>query len=253
MIVGVATWRGTGATTTAVLLARMFSAQGDQPWLIEADPAGGTLAGRLPLAPEHAGGLERVAFPPSRVTTAERFATVADEIYGMRVITAPGDPFRAWACHTPRSAWAPSLRDLNGPVLVDLGRLHGATPTAAVLEQLDVLLLTTTPDPVSLVSTLEWARLLGRVSPSDPGLSLDLVRLAVVDLPIGHERVPRAHAEDELGDRFAGWLPWSPDAVDLILRGADPTDRRLRRQPLIQALEHTLDRLRTWAPTGAFS
>ncbi len=251
MIVGVGTWRGTGATTTALLVARMLSAQGERPWLIEADPAGGTLAGRLPLVPDHAGGLERIAFPAGRLTMTERFETVAGDVYGVRLITAPGDPFRGWACHTPRLAWAPSLRELDGPVVIDLGRQHGGAPTSAVLEQLDVLLLTTTPDPVSVVSTLEWARLLGRVSPADAGLPLDLVRLAVVDLPIGHERVPRAHAEDELGDRFAGWLPWSPDVVDLILRGADPTDRRLRRQPLIQATEQLCDRLRTWAPTEA--
>jgi hypothetical protein len=251
MIIGVGTWRGTGSTTTAMLIARMLAAQGDAPWLIEADPAGGALAGRLPLAPEHAGGLERIAFPAGRLAATERFDAAFDEIYGVRVVTAPGDPFRAWACHTPRLAWAPALRELDGPVLIDLGRMRGGAPTGAVLEQLDVLLLTTTPDPVSLVSTLEWARLLGRVSPADVGLPLDLVRLAVVDLPIGHGRVPRSHAEDELGDRFAGWLPWAPDVVDLIIRGADPTDRRLRRQPLIQAVEHTVGRLRDWAPIEA--
>ena len=34
----------------------------------------------------------------------ERFAAASATFAGMRVVTAPGDPFRAWACHLPRLA-----------------------------------------------------------------------------------------------------------------------------------------------------
>ena len=53
MIVAVGAWRGTGATTTALLLAAALAAdsgvESDGAWFVEADPAGGVLAGRMSL------------------------------------------------------------------------------------------------------------------------------------------------------------------------------------------------------------
>ena len=108
MIVGVTSWRGTGATTTALGLAAAFVARGERPWLVEADPAGGVLAARLPRHTVQPGGLGRVAFPDRRSSAHERFVAAATDVAGMRVVTAAGDPFRAWACHSPRAPWARS-------------------------------------------------------------------------------------------------------------------------------------------------
>lgn len=243
MIVGVGSWRGQGASTTALLLAAgLASRPVSRPasgsytvWLVEADPAGGTLAARLELPLDEVGGLERLAFPTNRAAVDDRFADAAGRLGGVRVITAPGDPFRAWACHTPRIAWVPLLAELDGPVVVDLGRLRGGLPHTALLAQLDVVLMTATPDPVSLVSTLEWAEARGRVAPADSGLPLDLTRVVVVDAPSTRRRVTRAAVEIELGDRYAGWLPWRPECVELVERGAALSDRRIRRDALAQA------------------
>jgi hypothetical protein len=121
------------------------------------------------------------------------------------------------------------------------------------LGHLDLLLLITNADTVSLASSMEWAHRLGRTSPVDAGLPLDLTRIAIVDAPIVAERVGRTEVETELGHRFAGWLPWSPDAVQLLHRGAAFTDRRVRRQPMAAATDHLVVRLQRWlaAPEAA--
>lgn len=257
MIVGVTAWRGHGATTVATLLAAAESIRGLRPWLIEADPAGGILAARLELDSRPAtgpggsasAGLEHVAFPEARhaITLFERFSDAAAEWSGVRVVTAPGDPFRAWACHLPRIPWAPLLRDLDGPVVVDLGRARGGAPNAALLAQLDVLLVVTSADLAAVVSTIEWSDSRGRVSPADAGLALDVTRVVVVDSPDTRLKTTHTDAESELGERFAAWLPWAPSAVDLVERGAGFADRRLRRQPLISAVESLADRIDQWA------
>jgi MinD-like ATPase involved in chromosome partitioning or flagellar assembly len=249
VIVGCGCWRGRGATTTALLAATALAADGSVPWLIEADPAGGVLAARLDLA--HAGsGLERIAVPDASVdpsaTADERFAAAAVDFAGARLVLAPGDPFRAWSCHVPRRPWGPLLRQLDGDVIVDLGTIRGGSPLAPLLAQLDAVLLVSGPDAASLAATLEWTELQGRVSPGDPGMPVDVVRVVVVDVPCA-QPVAQADAQLELGERLAGWLPWAPDAIELVQRGAALTDRRLRRQPLVGAMLDLADRIRGWA------
>jgi hypothetical protein len=138
------------------------------------------------------------------------------------------------------------LRELNSPVVVDLGRLHGGGPNAAILAHLDLLLLVANPDATSVAASMEWADALGKSSPVDVGLPLDLTRIAIVDAPIVAQRVGRTEVETELGHRFAGWLPWSVETVQLLHRGAAFTDRRVRRQPMAAATDHLVGRLRRW-------
>ena len=232
MIIGVATWRGRGATTASLCLASGLVQAGLGPWLVEADPAGGVLAARMPGVRAHAGGLERLAFPAVRSAQRERFDSVAVEVAGIRVIAGPGDPFRAWACHQPRVPWAAALRDLHEPVVVDLGSLRGGSPVGALLDQLDALLLVTTCDVVDIAASVDWATHLGRVAPGIEPLALDITRLVVVDSPGASERVSHARIESELGDRFAAWLPWSPKGIATLCDGTRLDDRRLRRDPI---------------------
>ncbi len=253
MIVGLGTWRGTGATTTALAVASSLVSLGRRPWLVEADPAGGVLAARLPRRTVVAGRLESVAFPDTAHTTgtgtaigidpADRLRAAATEVAGMRIVTAPGDPFRAWACHTPRQPWAPALRDLDGPVIVDLGRLRGGAPVGDVLRQLDLLVLVTDSDAVSVTTAADWATALGRVAPLDTPLALDITRFVVVDTPDALDRVGRGDVESELGHRLVGWLPWEPEAVRALYDHVPLHDRRLRRFGYVPAAQHLADRL----------
>lgn len=246
MIIGVGSWRGTGATTTALLLAASIAASSDSEpcWLIEADPAGGVLAARLALPRDAAGALERIAFPTGRsASTTDRFADVAAHVGPLRVVTAPGDPFRAWACHTPRLAWASLLRELDGTVVVDLGRMRGGSPLGALVAQLDLVLLTSVPDPVSLLADAMWIESSGRVSPAESGSPVSAARLVVIDSPAVVERIGRTTVERELGHHLAAWLPWSPTTVDAVMRGESLDDRRLRRQLLTISIEDLASRL----------
>lgn len=235
MIVGVGCWRGTGATTTALLLAVALHAEGRRPWLIEADPAGGVLTGRMHLDPPFGGGLERVAFPTDQGSVHERFALAATQVAGVRIVAAPADPFRAFTCHTPRVPWAAALRDLDDPVILDVGTIRADSAVWHVLGHLDVLLLAITTEAVSVVATDEWVTARGRVSPAEQGLGIDCAQLVVVDAPVSGESFSRRVLEADLGGRLVGWLPWSTDAVDLLYRGAAFDDRRLRRNPLVAA------------------
>lgn len=246
MIIGVGAWRGVGGTTTAMAIAASLAAQGERPWLVEADPAGGVLAARFALRPGNAGSLEALAFPTTRTGGPRHFAEAAIDIAGVRLITAPGDPFRAWGCHSPRFAWQAALRELDGPVVVDVGTLRGGAVNGVLLQQLELLLLVTNPDAIGVVSTLEWAASRGRCSPDDHGLVLDITRVGIVDAPVVSTRVPRAEVEAELGERFAGWLPWAPDGVDLLHRGAGSAHKRLRRHAFTQATDDLVGRLRGW-------
>jgi hypothetical protein len=236
MIVGVGSWRGTGATTTALLLAAAVVGHGRIPWLIEADPAGGVLTYRCRLDASPSSGMESLAFPANQIPVAERLERAVTWFGGIRIVTAATDPYRAHGCHDPRHPWAPGLHQVDGPVIVDLGRLRAGSPVWPLLHEVDVLLLTVTREVASAVASDDWVRLLGRVSPADPGLPADVVRFVVVDAPVTGEAFSRHALQAELGDRCAAWIPWGERAVDLVQRGADLADRRLRRDPTALAV-----------------
>ncbi|MBI4933158.1 MAG: hypothetical protein HY828_04725 [Actinobacteria bacterium] len=238
MIIAVTSWRGVGATTVALLVAASI-AEHDEAWFVEADPAGGTLSGRMIFAPHELGGLERVAFPVELTTPAESLHAVAQHRGRLHLVTTPADPFRGHACHAPRVPWVPALHDLPGSVVIDIGRVRAGTPARPVLAMADVVLLVTSPEVSSAVSTAEWVQAAGRVSASDPGLDEAEVRVVVVDAPTG-----LGFARSTLrSEHWDAWLPWDPAAVDLIHRGAEIDDRRLRRNALVDAVRDLTDSL----------
>jgi len=243
MIIVVASWRGTGATATALALAAA-AADGAGAWLVEADPAGGVLAGRVQLAPYAVGGLERVAFPTERRAVIETLHEVSQRVGEVNLVAAPADPFRAHSCHQPRVAWASSLAELPGTVVVDAGRLRAGTPVWPLLHVADEVLLVSSPEVTAVVASQEWVRAGGRVSSIEPGLDADRCRIVIVEAPSGIA-FPRAGLLADLGDTCAGWLPWDSSAVDLLYRGAPIGDRRLRKSPYVNAVQRvaaTLDR-----------
>ena len=250
MIVAVGGWRGTGCTTTALVLAHVLAADAGAAWLVEADPAGGVLAGRLEPPAHTVGGLERVAYPLERTTAAEAFRSVAAAFGPLRVVTAPLDPFRAHACHQPRLPWVTALRELDAPVVVDVGRLRAGTPAWSVLAHADHVLVCTSAEVAAVVSTAEWLRAGGRVSPTDAGLADGTARVVVVNSP-GSVAFTRTTLQADLGSGLGGWLPWEPGAVDLLHRGATPADRRLRSSKYVGAARALALQLRPVALTEA--
>ncbi len=242
MIVGWSAWRGSGATTAALAMAVMTATRVDHPvWLVEADPAGGVLAARLGID-TRVSGLEHLAFPigtPPRTEVADDwFAGAAASSGCLRLIPAPGDAFRAWSCHTPRTDWVRALRDLDGDVVIDLGRMRSGSPIGALLDRLDLLLLVSADDVASVAATVEWAEARGQVAPQTTALAHDITRIVVADTPGSPESIGWSSAHDELGDRVIGRLPWSPDTAAALNRGASLNPKRLGRDPLLAAVEH---------------
>jgi MinD-like ATPase involved in chromosome partitioning or flagellar assembly len=242
VIITVTSWRGVGCTTTALLLAAALAEEG-ATWLVEADPAGGVLAGRVHFDAHELGGLERIAFPTDRLAGVEAFEAVAHAVGGLRLVAAPAEPFRAHACHSPRLPWAPVLHELDGPVVIDAGRLRAHSPATPLLAMADTVLLVSSPEVCAAVATTEWLHAAGRVSPADETLETDHVVVSMVDQP-GGVAFARAAIAAELGNAFAGWLPWEPSAVDLVHRGAELGDRRLRRSGLASAVRALRDAMR---------
>jgi MinD-like ATPase involved in chromosome partitioning or flagellar assembly len=235
-VISIGTWRGLGATTSALMLAA-GAASAEPTWMIEADPAGGVLQARSTLLAGATKTLEHVAFEHDCKVDA-----AAQPLAGTNVVIGPADSFRAWSSiASPRTNWIDQLRRVSGTVIIDIGSLRGSTPVWRIIEQSDVVLMCTTSEPASLVSTLAWMDAKGQSAPGVGGLSASSARLVVVDAPTGSgERFTSSQVQHEIGDRLAGWLPWQPTVVDAILRGATVSHRRLRGQLLTSAARATM-------------
>lgn len=258
MIVAVGSWRGRGASVAALLIAWSAALADDTgSWLIEADPAGGVLAGRMRLPAHSIGGLEQVAFSADRQPATQTFNAVAHRVPSasgeMRVIAAPVDPFRAASCHLPRTPWLSVLADLGGHVVLDIGIIRAGSLARPLLDAADAVVVVTSPEVSSAVSSSEFVRSGGRVAASERSLEPGRARLLVVESP-GGVAFPTAQLVGELGDQCIGSLPWDPAAVDAVHLGAAATDRRLRRSPLVSAARNlTSNLLDRPVPSGAFA
>ena len=246
MIIAVTAWRGVGATTTALLLAVELAGDPAGAWLIEADPAGGSLAGRLDLPAGTVGALDRVAFSTARTSAGAAFGDAAAPLTAgvgeVRIVTSPVDPFRAHACHQPRLPWVTALADLGAPVVVDVGRMRAGSPTWPVLLAADAVIVVTAPEVAAVVGTHEWLAAGGQVAPADPGLPSGVTTVVAVAQPAG-VAFPRSSLAAEFGGGWGGWLPWEPATVDAVHRGAARADRRLRRSPLMGAVQQLAARV----------
>lgn len=225
-MVAVGGWRGVGTTTAALALAAAWGQRANDVVLVEADPAGGVLAGRIAAPSERVGGLESLAFPLHG--SSVEIDDVAVPLGDTRVVLGSADPFRAAACHRPRHSWLTTLAERPGMSVIDVGRLHGARPTGAVLERCERVVVVMSPEVASAVSTVEWVRSGGRVSTHDAEVTASAIRLLVVEQPTGVAFGRRA-LMSELGALLVGWLPWDLATVDLLHRGASLNDRRVRR------------------------
>ncbi|WP_420451658.1 hypothetical protein [Ilumatobacter sp.] len=244
-VVAVATWRGLGASASALLLAAGAAAQGTRSWLVEADPAGGVLAARAPSL-RAGSGLEQVAFSTTGAGALDDLEGASRRLGQVSVVTGSFEPFRAWSTvASPRLDWIAALRRLEGVVVVDVGSLRGgAAPTAKVLEIADVVVLVTTPEPASLGATVAWMDARGRVAPGLAGLSADTSRLLVVDAPVAAGEAFTSSVATEVGDRFAGWWPWEPKVLDHLHRGGSLDHRAVRRSTLPRAVAASVASLR---------
>lgn len=233
MIVGVTSWRAVGTTTTSFVLAAALAARHERgAYLVECDPFGGVLAGRIRMPHHCVGGLERLAVLANTQLTPEDVAEVAHSLGQLRVVSAPADPFRAHACHGSRSGWVKALRSLGVPVVLDVGRCSSAV--WKVLGEVDEVVLVASPEVSAAVASSEWVRERGRTSPEVPGIGDTPLRVVFVEAP-ATVTFSRAQLQNELGDVWGGWFPWEPATVSSLHEGVPVDDRTLRRSSLVQA------------------
>jgi hypothetical protein len=245
-LIAVSKWRGEGTTTSAVLLAVGAATLGHESLMVEGDPAGGVLAARAPDLQTRGGtSLESVAFGSGSGSVRSQLDLAAHRLGPTRVICGPADSFQAWsAMASPRADWISELRRFDGLVVVDVGTLRGgSSPAWRIAEQADTLVMCTSADPASLVSTVAWIDAKGQSAPGIAGLAADTARVLVVDAPItGTERFG-ADVEHELGSRLVGWWPWEPRTVDCVLRGASLDHKSIRKTTLVRSVTATVARL----------
>ncbi len=149
MIITVGSLKGSpGATTLALALADRWPADGGEPLVVEADPAGGDLGARFGVAGR---GLVSLAAAGRRGGQPRPLAEHVQQLPGgLQVLPAPAGAEHARQVLAELGGggwsllWAAAQAD-DRTVIVDCGRLDPLTPAAPALRAADVLLLVVRP------------------------------------------------------------------------------------------------------------
>lgn len=223
-----------GATTLCLGLARCWRAA--RPvLLVEADPEGGCLAGRLGLSEEP--GLATLA-AAGRHELSPRVleGQLQSAPDGVALIVAPSSPALARAAlRTAADGLAAALAGLRDtPVVVDLGRLEAQSPAVPLAGGAEQVIFTTRP-------TLEGADALA-VRLAELGELRRRCRLVTVgDGPYGGDEIAQVLAVEHLGH-----LPHDPAGATSLWSATDKSLRR--RHLLLGALAQIAGRLVPTSP-----
>ncbi|MHB1927989.1 MAG: hypothetical protein ACYCUG_00890 [Acidimicrobiales bacterium] len=227
-VVAVGSVRSCGVTTMAAGLAMVWPEPARRV-LIEADPAGGTLAA--------AGGLVADPGLVSLAAAARRQADPAlvfDHAQALPdatpVVAAPAAGEQARSALGMLEPLLGRLGELEGLVLVDCGRLDHTGPGSRIFEAADLAVLACRPQLADLNALAAFVKPDGEAS-----------RRPVVVL-VGPGPYPPGEISDTLGVEVAGCLPWDPDAAAGLATSA-PSSRRLTRSALVRALRSLADNL----------
>jgi hypothetical protein len=220
--------RSCGVTTLALSLATTWPPQ-RRLVLIEADPAGGTLAAGSGWPAEPS--LMSLA---AAVRRGGEPALVWEHCHqlpgGAAVLAGPSSADHARSALGMAGGLLDRLGELGADVLVDCGRLDPASAALGFWERADRVLLAVRPRLADLHALAGWLE--GR--PSD--------RLGLVT--VGDGPYPDSEIADALGLPVLARLPWDPDAASgLVLVPA--SSRELRLAPLVRAARTLADRFAT--------
>ncbi len=246
MILAVGSLKGSpGATTLALALADRWPAEGGEPLVVEADPAGGDLGARFGLAAGR--GLVSLAAAGRRGGGQPR--PLADHVQplpgGLQVLPAPAGAEHArqvlgelagggWSL-----LWSAAQAD-GQTLIVDCGRLDPLTPAAPALRAADVLLLVVRPRDDEL------AHLAARIHVVQ-GWALPAWYVVVV---AEAGRTPDYRVRDitrVLGPRVLGPLPYDTAAAG-VLAGRRQSRAGIGRSKLGRAVTGIADYLATSLP-----
>ena len=227
-VVAVGSVRSCGASTLALGLVATWP-EGRPVLLVEADPAGGTLAATAGWPGE-----------PSLVSLAAAARHGGDPGIvhahchllpgGAQALVAPASAEQARAALGVLGTIFGHLGDLDADVVVDCGRLDPGSPAMALVEHAGRLLLVTRPRLSDLHAVAAWLASHGALSGH--------VSLAAV----GDGPYPDAEITGALGTEVAGRLPWDPDAA-AALAHMPASASQLRAAPLVRATRTLAERL----------
>lgn len=197
MLIAVTSTKGSaGVTTLAVVLAAVWPGD-DAPIVVEADCAGADLGAWhwLPDSP----GVTTLA-TQSRTGNVTLDAHLTRLPCGVDVVLAPAGRHPATVAvgllmEADFGLWAKER-----PTIADVGRLEPGAPSAALVEQADVVLVLARGDAGSLLRL------------ADADLPIGTTRLVLV----GGSRYTHAEIVDRTGLQVAAEVPWDARAVDVV-------------------------------------
>jgi len=232
-VVALGAVRSAAVTTTAVGLASVWPGEGRRV-VVEADPAGGTLAAAAGLAAEP--GLVSLAAAARRQSDPELvFAHDQALAGGTPVVPGPPGAEQARSALSMLGPLLAGLGDLDGLALVDCGRLDPPAPPGP-FDTADISVLVCRPQLADLNSLAAFL-----------AARPDTARTVVL---VGAGPYPPGEIADTLGVEVVGHLPWDPEAA-AALATASPASRRLTRAPLVRALRSLAESLDARLPQSA--
>jgi hypothetical protein len=227
-VVALGSVRSCGVTTLALALTATWP-KDRRVLLVEADPAGGTVAAASGWPPE-----------PSLVSlaAAARHALDPDLVWehcqelpgGAAVLTGPPSADQARSALGMLAGLLSHLGMLDADVLVDCGRLDPGAPGAEVFEGADAVVLAARPRLADLHALANWRE----ANPAGSG------RVALV--LVGDGPYPDTEIAAALGIEVLARLPWDPDAAGALV-SVPASAREVRLSPLVRAARSLAGRL----------
>jgi Mrp family chromosome partitioning ATPase len=228
-VVAVTSVRSCGCSTLALGLVAAWPPGGRRVLLVEADPAGATLAAAAGWAAEP-GLVSLAAAARHGGDPALVFEHCQALPGGTLAVSGPASAEQSRSALAVLGPLLGRLGDLDAEVVVDCGRLDPGSPARPVAERAERVLVAVRPRLADLHATATW---LAAHPPGERRVSL----VAVGDGPY-----PDAEIADALGVEVAGRLPWDPDAAD-ALAALPVSARALRAAPLVRSLRSLAERL----------
>ena len=227
-VVALGAVRSCGVTTLALALAATWPKE-RRVLLVEADPAGGTLAAASGWPPEPS--LVSLAAAGRRALDPDLVWEHCQELPGgAAVLAGPASADQARSALGMLAGLSSHLGMLDADVLVDCGRLDAPASGAGVFEGADRVLLGARPRLADLHALATWQE----ANPFDSG------RVALV--LVGDGPYPDAEIAEALGIEVLARLPWDPEAAGALV-SVPASAREVRLAPLVRATRSMADQL----------
>jgi len=215
-----------GVTTLTMLLARSWPRGAGAPVVVEADPAGGDLAGRLGLPghPDLTNLAADARHDPLGVGVEpylQQLPAADGTGDGLAVLGGVGSAVQGRALDPLWPTIAASISRLNRPALVDLGRVApDDAHLASLAERADLLLLVLRPEVAGVARAVDLSAML-----ADRRRDLALVL-------VGEDPYDAHEVAGTTGIPVLGAVPDDPQVARALLAGHGwgPGTRRFRRK-----------------------